>query len=151
MLLALPVDMAARNPDPVMRGISTVREVREQFTAALEVLDEVDRDKSAILAAGKAADRDTQARRALVETRSATPEGLHALIRHYAEDIGILELRIAGAQALQALASALPPASAGKPPALSLASRFVAILGETVILAMLTGGVAAASKLPHLI
>jgi hypothetical protein len=32
------------------------REVREEFTAALEVLDEVDRDKSAILAAGKAAD-----------------------------------------------------------------------------------------------
>jgi hypothetical protein len=95
--------------------------------------------------------RDTQARRALVETRPATPEGLHALIRHYAEDIGIFELRIAGTQALQALASALPPASAGKPPARSLASRFVAILGETVILAMLTGGVAAASKLPHLI
>ena len=151
MLLALPVDVAARNPDPVLRAIRTAREARDQFTAALEVLDEVERDKAAIRAAGEAADRDTQARKALAETRPATPEGLHALIRHHAEDIGILEPRTAGAQALEALASALPPAPAGKPPARSLASRFVAIVGETVVLAMLTGGVAAASKLQHLI
>lgn len=39
MLLALPVDVAARNPDPVLRAISTAREARHQFTAALEVLD----------------------------------------------------------------------------------------------------------------
>jgi len=138
MLLALPVDVAARTPDSVLQAIATAQEARNKFTAALEALDDAERDKAAIIAAGEAADRDTQARRALAETRPVTSAGLHALIRHHAEDVGLLEPRTTDAEALQALASALPPPPDPEP-SRSLASRLIAIVGETIILVLFYG------------
>jgi len=150
-LLAWPVMMAGRPHDPVFRAIEAVRVARDDFTAALAAVDAAERDKAALRAADEAAERDTAARRALAEIRPATSAGLYALVRHHAEDIGILEPDSFGASALREIVAALPASSEIEPePRRSGVSRFGIIAGEAVALVIMCGGGAAVAQLGHL-
>ena len=151
-LLALPLDLAVRTPDPVFAAIETARQAREDFTVALDALDRGERGKRLLRAADKAAERDTAARSTLARTKPETLAGLHALIRHHAEDIALLEPGTVGATALRDVAQALPPApiAATNPPR-SLAFRMGRIAAEGVIAVMVTGSGATLVALRHLI
>ena len=150
-LLALPIELAAQEPDPVFAAIQTARMASDEFTAALDALDDAKRDKSLLRAADEAAERDTQARDALGRTVPTTRAGLDALIRHHARDITFLEPDTFGALAFRELAQVLPPEP--QPPAPkrspSRAARLLKIVAEAVIVAFLTGGSAALVNLPH--
>lgn len=157
-LLALPVDLAGRSPDPVHAAIAEAREAREAFMSALDALNEAERDagnvqmtKVALRAADEAADRDSDARAALASARPITREGLHALIRFHAEDIAYLEPQTSGAVALREISDLLPPPPEPRPVRRrSLLSRLALLAGEIVTLAAMCGGGAAVSRLPHL-
>ncbi|MGU3541002.1 hypothetical protein [Methylobacterium sp. A54F] len=150
-LLALPMDLVSKQPDPVFRAISVARHARDEFTAALEALDEAERDKALLRAADEAAERDTDARQALAATKPTTREGLHALIRHHADDVGILEPTTTGALALRELAGALPPPVEPRRPKRHRLLRYALIAGEAVLVAFVCGGGAALANLPHLL
>ena len=151
-LLALPFDLAVRTPDPVFAAIEAARQARDAFTVALEALDAGERDKRLLRAADEAAERDTVARSTLGRTKPETLAGLHALIRHHAEDAALIEPGTVGATALRDVAQALPPApiAAIEPPR-SLAYRFGRIAAEGVIALMVTGSGAALVGLRHLL
>lgn len=149
VLLAWPVMMAGRSHDPVFQAIEAARVARDEFTAALEASKAAERDKALLRAADEAADRDTEARAALNSTRPATSAGLHALIRHHAADITLLEPNTFGALALREIAEALPP-----PPEperrISGPARAGLIAGEAVALVVMCGGGAAIAQFGHL-
>lgn len=73
--------------DPIFAAIEAVKRTDAEFTALLEGLDE--EDASAVRRADEAADRASDALKALYATVPATAAGLHALIRHHAEDAEI--------------------------------------------------------------
>ena len=114
-------------------------------------MDEAERDKALLHAADEAADRDTEARNALGRIRPTTLAGLHALIRHHAEDITFLEPQTFGALAFRDLAQVLPPETPVSKAKVSLAGRLTRIVSEAVIFALITDGSAAVAGLPHLI
>jgi len=149
VLLAAPVEAAGRTPDPIHEAIERAQDAREAYATALDVLG-VERNKAAVLVASAAADRDTRAREALAALRPTTRDGLHALIRFYAEDAQALDPNSPGSEALQILANGLPEPAPARRRTPSLASRLFTIISECVALAMMTGGSAAVSRLHHL-
>lgn len=149
VLLAAPVEAAGRTPDPIHEAIARARDARDGYAAALDALG-LDRNKAAVLAASAAAERDTAAREALAAVRATTRDGLHALIRFYAEDAREMDPDSPGSEALQILASGLPEPSPGRRQPRSLVSRLITIISECVALALVTGGGAAVSRLHHL-
>lgn len=150
VLLALPVLMAGRPNDPVFRAIECAQVARDEFADALAALAAAERDKARLRAADEAAERDTVARDALAMARPQTREGLHALIRHYADDVSILEPNTSGAKALRDLVEALPPPAAASEPGRSLPRRISLIAVEAVALMVMCGGGAAVAQLGRL-
>lgn len=151
-LMAMPVDLAGRTPDPIHAAIREACEAREEFARAAEALGDAPQDKARIRAADAAADRDSEARTALACLRPQTREGLHALIRFHKEDVTASEPQGLGAVALREIAAILPPAPTRRRPRRPpLLVRFALTAGDAIGLAIMCGGGAALASLVHMI
>ncbi|GJE57352.1 hypothetical protein [Methylobacterium thuringiense] len=110
--LAMPLAAPAvsAQADPIFAAIAHAVAADNALTAALNGLDES--DDAAMGLANAAADHSSDAIKALGETTPTTTAGLHALIRHYAEDVALQDIYSAGAVCLAHLArviEARPP------------------------------------------
>ena len=103
---ALGIPIAAA-PDPMFAAIAAAIEADDALTAALIGLDE--NDDVAMGAANAAADRSSDAIKALATIVPTTAAGLHALIRHYAADCTTQDAYSVGAVCLEHLARCIRP------------------------------------------
>lgn len=137
-------------PDPVFAAIEAHRAEQVALSRALAACGRADgglvspvRALEVLAEADAACAREAAAYASLIALQPRTVAGLHALIRHHANNAAHLEPHGSGAMALRDLAAALPPVPAAPAPRRFGFPRLATILGETLCVALALGGGAA--------